>query len=243
VLIRSQPWTAAGVWVAAVTGWLLLLWGSVDMASPVMQLMMPLSAWSLANWGAVFSMWTVMMAAMMLPSAAPMVLTFAVLSRKRNERLRAFFFFSGYLALWAAFSGAATIIQWGLQSLGWITPMIVSKSVGLSAVLLLIAGIFQFSPLKQTCLRACRSPLGFLLSDWQDGLAGAWRMGARHGRYCLGCCWAMMMLLFVGGAMNLPWIVALAALVAIEKLAVRGELIAQVLGGVMIGSGIIRLII
>jgi predicted metal-binding membrane protein len=243
VLIRSQPWTAAGVWVAAVTGWLLLLWGSVDMASPVMQLMMPLSAWSLANWGAVFSMWTVMMAAMMLPSAAPMVLTFAVLSRKRNERLRTFFFFSGYLALWAAFSGAATIIQWGLQSLGWITPMIVSKSVGLSAVLLLIAGIFQFSPLKQTCLRACRSPLGFLLSDWQDGLAGAWRMGARHGRYCLGCCWAMMMLLFVGGAMNLPWIVALAALVGIEKLAVRGELIAQVLGGVMIGSGIIRLII
>lgn len=243
MLIRSQPWTAAGVWVAAVTGWLLLLWGSVDMASPVMQLMMPLSAWSLANWGAVFSMWTVMMAAMMLPSAAPMVLTFAVLSRKRNERLRTFFFISGYLALWAAFSGAATIIQWGLQSLGWITPMIVSKSVGLSAVLLLIAGIFQFSPLKQTCLRACRSPLGFLLSDWQDGLAGAWRMGARHGRYCLGCCWAMMMLLFVGGAMNLPWIVALAALVAIEKLAVRGELIAQVLGGVMIGSGIIRLII
>ena len=120
--------------------------------------------------------------------------------------------------------------------------MIVSTSAALSVTLLLIAGVFQFSPLKRACLRACRSPLGFLLSDWREGLAGAWHMGVRHGFYCLGCCWALMTLLFVGGAMNLPWIAALASLVAIEKLAPRGQLIAQALGGAMIAVGVIRLI-
>jgi predicted metal-binding membrane protein len=241
-LSRTQPWTAAGVWGAAVACWLLLLWGAIDMASPVMQLTMPLSGWSLSNWGAVFAMWVIMMGAMMLPSAAPMVLSFAALNRKGAGRSRTLLFIGAYLALWAAFGGAATILQWGLQSFGWITPMIVSTSVGLSATLLLIAGVFQFSPLKRACLRACRSPLGFLISDWRQGLAGAWHMGVRHGLYCLGCCWALMTLLSVGGAMNLPWIAALASLVAIEKLAPRGQLIAQLLGGAMIGTGIIRLV-
>jgi predicted metal-binding membrane protein len=241
-LIRIQPWTAAGIWAAALACWLLLLWGALDMASPVMQLTMPLSAWSLSNWAAVFAMWVVMMAAMMLPSATPMVLSFAALNRKRAERARTLLFISAYLALWATFGGAATIIQWVLQSHGWITPMIVSSSAALSVTLLLIAGVFQFSPLKRACLRACRSPLGFLLSDWREGLAGAWHMGLRHGFYCLGCCWALMTLLFVGGAMNLPWIAALASLVAIEKLAPRGQLIAQALGGAMIGAGVIRLV-
>jgi predicted metal-binding membrane protein len=241
-LIRIQPWTAAGIWAAALACWLLLLWGALDMASPVMQLTMPLSAWSLSNCAAVFAMWVVMMAAMMLPSATPIVLSFAALNRKRAERARTLLFISAYLALWATFGGAATMIQWALQSLGWITPMVVSTSAALSVTLLLIAGAFQFSPLKRACLRACRSPLGFLLSDWREGLAGAWHMGLRHGFYCLGCCWALMTLLFVGGAMNLPWIVALASLVAIEKLAPRGQLIAQALGGVLIGAVVIRLV-
>jgi predicted metal-binding membrane protein len=122
-----------------------------------------------------------------------------------------------------------------------VSPMIVSKSSVLSGALLLIAGVFQFSRLKHACLRACRSPLGFLMSDWRDGLWGAWRMGIRHGVYCLGCCWALMALLFVGGVMNLLWIAALAGLVAIEKLAPRGEAVAQLLGGVMIGLGVVRL--
>ena len=212
------------------------------MQSPAAQLMMPMSAWSLANWLAVFTMWTVMMAAMMLPSAAPMVLCFAALNRRRGERARTLLFVAAYLALWTAFSGAAAATQWALQSIGWVSPMIVSMSSVLSGVLLLIAGIFQFSPLKHACLRACRSPLGFLISDWRDGLWGAWHMGIRHGLYCLGCCWAMMALLFVGGVMNLLWIAALAGLVAIEKLAPKGEVVAQVLGGVMIGVGVVRLV-
>jgi len=118
--------------------------------------------------------------------------------------------------------------------------MIVSKSPVFSGVLLLIAGVFQLSRLKHACLHACRAPLGFLMSDWRSGLLGAWRMGIRHGFYCLGCCWALMALLFVGGAMNLLWIAALAGLVAIEKLAPKGELVAQVLGGAIIGAGVAR---
>jgi predicted metal-binding membrane protein len=120
--------------------------------------------------------------------------------------------------------------------------MIVSMSPVLSGALLMIAGAFQFSPLKQACLRACRSPLGFLLTDWRGGLSGAARMGVRHGLYCLGCCWALMALLFVGGVMNLLWIAALTLLVAVEKFAPRGDLLAKTLGALMIGAGAARLI-
>jgi predicted metal-binding membrane protein len=241
-LIRTHPWTTAGIWAPTLGGWLLLLWGATNMDSPAAQLMMPMSAWSVANWLAVFTMWTVMMAAMMLPSAVPMVLCFAALNRRRSEGARTLLFVSGYLALWTAFSGAAATTQWALQSLGWVSPMIVSMSSVLSGALLLIAGVFQFSRLKQACLRACRSPLGFLMSDWRVGLWGAWQMGIRHGLSCLGCCWALMALLFVGGVMNLLWIAALASLVAIEKIAPKGEVAAQVLGGIMIGVGVVRLV-
>ena len=226
---------------ATVAGWLLLLWGAIDMGSPLMQLTMPRSPWTIDNWVAVFVMWAVMMGAMMLPSAGPMMLSFATLNRKRGEGARSVLFGAAYVALWAAFGGVATLAQWALQSFGLVTPMIVSTSALLSAALLLTAGVFQFSRLKRACLRSCRSPLGFLMSDWRDGLTGAWRMGLRHGLYCLGCCWALMLLLFVGGAMNLPWIAALACLVAIEKLAPRGDLVAQILGSMLIGAGVVRL--
>jgi predicted metal-binding membrane protein len=238
-LMFGRRWTALGIWALTLGGWLVLLWGATHMNSPAARLAMPMVHWSAANWLAVFVMWTVMMAAMMLPSAAPMVMCFSALNRRRGDGARTFFFVVAYLALWGVFGGAATVAQWALQSAGWVSPMIVSRSPVFSAALLLIAGVFQFSPLKHTCLRACRSPLGFLMSDWNDGLFGAWRMGMRHGLYCIGCCWGLMALLFVGGAMNLPWIVALALVVAIEKLAPKGDMVAQLLGGVMIGAGIV----
>jgi len=144
--------------------------------------------------------------------------------------------------LWTAFAAAATAAQWALQTSGLLSPMIVSMSPVLSGALLAIAGVFQFTPLKQACLRACRSPLGFLLTDWRDGLWGAARMGVRHGLYCLGCCWALMALLFVGGAMNLLWIAALTLLVAMEKIAPKGDILAKALGTLMIGVGAARLI-
>jgi predicted metal-binding membrane protein len=238
-LIFERRWTAAGIWAATLGGWLLLLWGATNMNSPAAQLAMPMGEWSAANWLAVFVMWAVMMAAMMLPSAAPMVMCFSTLNRRRGDGARTFVFAAAYLALWGVFSGAATAAQWALQSAGLVSPMIVSMSPVFSAALLLIAGVFQFSPIKRTCLRACRSTLGFLMSDWRDGLFGAWRMGMRHGLYCIGCCWGLMALLFVGGAMNLLWIGALTFLVAIEKLAPKGDLVARLLGGVMIGAGVL----
>ncbi len=238
-LIFERRWTALGIWASALGGWLVLIWGAANMNSPAARLAMPIDHWSAANWLAVFVMWAVMMAAMMLPSAAPMVTCFSALNRRRGDGARTFFFAAAYLALWGVFSGAATAAQWALQSAGWVSPMIVSMSPVFSAALLLIAGVFQFSPIKHMCLRTCRSPLGFLMSDWSDGLFGAWRMGMRHGLYCIGCCWGLMALLFVGGVMNLLWIAALALLVAIEKLAPKGDLVARLLGGVMIAVGIV----
>ena len=240
--IRAQARTGLTLWVPALAGWLLLYWGSTNMASPLAQLTMPMSDWSAANFIAVFIMWTVMMAAMMLPSATPMVTVFGTLNERRGEALRTVAFVAGYVALWAAFGAAATAAQWALQRRGLLSPMIVSMSPAFSGALLVIAGVFQFTPLKRACLRACRSPLGFLLTDWRDGLWGAARMGARHGLYCLGCCWALMALLFVGGVMNLMWIAALTLLVAMEKLAPKGEILARALGVLMIAAGAVRLI-
>jgi predicted metal-binding membrane protein len=240
--IRAQASSGLIIWVPALLGWLLLYWGSTNMGSPPAQLTMPMSDWTWTNWLAVFIMWAVMMAAMMLPTAMPMVSVFGSLNKSRGENTRTIAFVAGYLVLWIAFAVAATAAQWMLQSRGLLSPMIVSMSPVLSGALLMIAGAFQFSPLKQACLRACRSPLGFLLTDWRGGLSGAARMGVRHGLYCLGCCWALMALLFVGGVMNLLWIAALTLLVAVEKLAPRGDLLAKALGALMIGAGAARLI-
>jgi predicted metal-binding membrane protein len=240
--IRTQASSGLIVWLPALAGWLLLYWGATNMDSPAAQLTMPMSGWSAANWLGVFLMWAVMMAAMMLPTVTPMVSVFGNLNRSRGEAGRTIVFVGGYLALWAAFGASATVAQWALQTGGLLSPMIVSMSPVLSALLLAIAGAFQFTPLKQACLRACRSPLGFLLTDWRDGLWGATWMGIRHGLYCLGCCWALMALLFVGGAMNLLWIAALTLLVAMEKLAPKGDVLAKALGALMIGAGAARLI-
>ncbi len=240
--IRAQASSGLIVWLPALTGWLLLYWGATNMGSPAARLAMPMSDWSAANWLAVFVMWGVMMAAMMLPTAMPMVSVFGTLNKNRGEVGRTAAFVTGYLALWTAFAAAATATQWTLQTKGLLSPMIVSMSPVLSTALLMIAGAFQFTPLKQACLRACRSPLGFLLTDWRDGLWGAARMGVRHGLYCLGCCWALMALLFVGGAMNLLWIAALTLLVAMEKIAPKGEILAKALGALMIGAGAARVI-
>jgi predicted metal-binding membrane protein len=233
---------AAGMLVLSVLGWGLLAWMAVDMDSEFAQLAMPSGPdWDAANLLAIGVMWAVMMAAMMLPSALPMVLTFVDLSQRRGERSRSVGFVAAYLLAWFAFSAAAVAAQWALQAAGWINPMIVSTSVLLNAVLLVIAGLYQFSPLKQVCLAQCRTPIGFLLGEWRGGRLGSFLMGWRHGLFCLGCCWALMALLFVGGVMNLAWIVALSIAVAIEKLAPGGERVAAVLGVALVGTGIWKL--
>jgi predicted metal-binding membrane protein len=179
--IGAQAWTAAALWAPALACWLVLTWGAVHMNSPLAELAMPMSDWSAANWLAVIVMWTIMMAAMMLPSIAPMVMVFANLNRKRGEGGRTLVFVAAYLALWTAFSGAATATQWALQSKGLISPMIVSTSPALTGALLIVAGVFQFTPLKTACLSACRSPLGFLMSDWRGELGARGEWGSATG--------------------------------------------------------------
>lgn len=233
--MRATVWTLAIV----AAGWAALVWLVVDMGHPVAQLTMPLSSsWDAANFVAIAGMWAVMMAAMMLPSALPMVRTFASICAQQDETARWRSFVVGYLLVWAAFSVAATAGQWGLQAAGWIDPMIVSRSAMLSAVLLVIAGVYQFSPLKHICLARCRSPLGFVLGEWRGGVRGGLVMGLRHGLHCVGCCWALMALLFVGGVMNLAWIAALSIVVAIEKLAPHGDRLGLLLGAALIAAGV-----
>lgn len=242
-LVGRQPKQAAGLLVISVMGWAGLVWMVVDMGNPVVQLTMPDSShWPTASVLAVWLMWAVMMGAMMLPSALPMILTFASLGMRTGERARTHSFVAAYILVWFVFSAGATATQWALQFMGWVNPMIVSTSAWLTGLLLLIAGVYQFSPLKNACLARCRTPLGFLLGEWRAGTHGAFVMGVRHGLLCVGCCWALMALLFVGGVMNLAWIAALSMAVAIEKLAPRGQRVAAVLGLVLMAAGLFRLL-
>lgn len=242
-IIVHHQWTLTFLILAlSLIGWALLAWMALDMGHPVAQLMMPTSStWTTANLWAILCMWAIMMAAMMLPSALPTVMSFARLCERGGEHPRFFAFVVAYLLVWVVFSVAATAMQWVLQYADWINPMIASTSVGLSGSLLLIAGVYQFSPLKRVCLSNCRTPLGFLLGEWRTGIGGAFVMGMRHGWFCLGCCWALMALLFVGGVMNIAWIAALSIAVAIEKMAPYGEKVASVLGVGLIAAGAMRL--
>jgi predicted metal-binding membrane protein len=242
-LVAQHPTRTAVILAISSAAWTFTAWMALDMDHPLAQLMMPPAGqWRVSNMIAILLMWSVMMAAMMLPSGLPMILTFAHLSALRGERARARVFVAAYLLVWIMFSATATSLQWGLQAMGWVDPMAASTSARLTAWLLLIAGVYQFSPLKRACLARCRTPLGFLLGEWRGGAAGAWRMGLRHGVLCAGCCWALMVLLFIGGAMNLAWVAALAIVVAIEKMAPRGERIAAALGLALIAAGLWKLV-
>ncbi len=184
--------------------------------------------WDAAYAVLMFFMWWVMMLAMMLPSATPAILLFAALKRRtETEEFPALpaiaAFTAGYAAAWAGFSLIAVALQWTFERVGILSPMMLNAtSLGLAGGVLLAAGLYQLTPLKQACLRHCRSPVQFLSAHWRKSVGGAFGMGARHGMYCLGCCWALMALLFFGGVMNLWWVAGLAALVAVEKLVPRG---------------------
>jgi predicted metal-binding membrane protein len=180
-----------------------------------------------------------MMTAMMVPTAAPMILVFASLNRRRHDPQPLLtstgVFLLGYLVVWSGFAALATVAQWGLHIGALLSPMMVSISPILGGALLLAAGVFQLSPIKYACLSNCRTPIGFLMTEWRDGPRGALVMGLRHGLYCLGCCWALMSLLFVLGVMNLLWIAALAGFVLVEKVTPRGHLVSRLSGLVLIG--------
>ncbi len=197
--------------------------------------------WTPLTFVLMFAMWWVMMLGMMLPGAAPMVLLFARVHRRRlgdpDPLLPTALFASGYLLVWGAFGAAATGLQWGLGEAALLSPHMAGASPALGAALFLAAGAYQLTPLKRACLVHCRAPVEFLARHWRAGRLGAVRMGAVHGAFCVGCCWALMALLFAGGVMNLLWVALLAAFVLAEKLAPKGEWVARAGGGAMLAFG------
>jgi predicted metal-binding membrane protein len=198
--------------------------------------------WGAADLLSTFLMWAVMMVAMMLPSASPMILAFAGVNRARRAKSLSYVgtavFVLGYVAVWSAFSAAATAAQAALHSAALLSPMTSGSSRAIGGALLLAAGIFQWTPWKNACLHHCRTPLGFILTEWRDGSRGAFQMGWKHGFYCVGCCWLLMALLFVVGVMNLWWVAGIAAFVLVEKTIPAGPLIARAAGALLVACGL-----
>jgi predicted metal-binding membrane protein len=192
--------------------------------------------WTKGEWGYLVAMWSIMMVAMMLPSALPTIMLVARVPRATPG------FITGYLLAWGAYSLVAATIQWTLHRTLLVSDAMVSVSPLLSGALLLAAGAFQFTPLKAKCVAHCRSPLSFLLRHWQEGPSGALRMGIRHGTYCVGCCWALMALLFVLGVMNLLWVTGLAVLVLLEKVLPAGKWVTRGGGAALLVWGIFVLL-
>jgi predicted metal-binding membrane protein len=239
---RDRVAIAAGLVVVIALCWAWIVPMARDMYGP----MTGASAWMMiATWDAryltlLWAMWSVMMAGMMLPSAVPMLLLYANADRQRagaaSSHARVYALAAGYLLVWVVFSVLVTLLQWMLSGMLAMTPMM-EATPRVAAILLMTAGIYQLSPLKAACLRVCRSPLSFIAQHWRGGAGGAFRMGADHGVYCLGCCWALMLLLFAGGVMNLAVIAALTAAVLVEKLAPFGEQTARISGVLLIAAG------
>jgi predicted metal-binding membrane protein len=245
-LKRDRTIVLAGVAGLSALAWayLLVLARRMPHEDMTMAMAMPhMQIWGATEVLLTWVMWAVMMVAMMTPSAAPMILTFATLNRQRQGQQGPFVpttvFVLGYLLVWGGFSVVATLAQWGLHTGALLSPMLVSTSPVLGGLLLVVAGLFQWTPLKSTCLRQCRSPLGFFMTEWREGAWGALVMGLRHGSYCVGCCWVLMALLFVAGVMNLLWVAVLAAFVLVEKVLPRGELVGRVVGGVLMLAGLV----
>jgi predicted metal-binding membrane protein len=244
-----------GLAVICLLSWLYIIAGAgtgmstinmttwqLPLPAPSTSAVMP---WSLFYWIIMACMWWVMMIAMMVPSAAPMVMLYTRVHRYAQKTgqmdptvIPTAAFASGYLLTWLVFSLAATSLQWLLEQAGLMhTMMMWITNNMLSGSFLMIAGIYQLSPLKNICLKHCRSPADYLYRHWRRGRLGAARMGLEHGLYCVGCCWSLMALLFVGGVMNLVWIAGLAIFVLIEKLAQNGHWFGRASGLLMIIAG------
>lgn len=237
----------AGLVGITILSWAYLIYLAWRMGQMNMDMAMPqMQVWGVVDLLLLFVMWVVMMVAMMVPSATPLVLLFAAVNRKRQERadpvVPTGIFLLGYLLAWTGYSVLATLAQWGLHAAALLSPSMASSSPVLGGSLLIVAGVFQWTPLKQACLRHCRSPLGFLTSAWREGTKGALMMGLSHGGYCLGCCWILMALLFVAGVMNLLWVAAITAFVLLEKVLPRGARVGLVAGGALVLAGVLVLI-
>jgi predicted metal-binding membrane protein len=190
--------------------------------------------WQAADFVFTFTMWAVMMVGMMSATAAPVLLVFAASHARRVPSGRptmSLLFGLGYLVIWVGFSALATVAQWGLHNAALLSPAMTVESARIAGALLIIAGVYQLTPMKNACLAHCQSPLAFLMHHWRDGRTGAFRMGLEHGLYCLGCCWALMVVLFAVGVMNLVWVAALTIFILLERVGRGGAIVSRV-GGV-----------
>jgi len=256
ILRRDRAIIIAALGVLTALAWIDLIWLANDMAMDRMEMtgyrmipsgqawMMPASSsWQPIEFALVFAMWVVMMIGMMTPSAAPIILIHARVGRRSAES-RPFsstgWFAGGYLLAWVAFSAVATLAQWALERAALLTPMMASASKIVGGILLILAGLYQWTPLKDICLSQCQAPLGFILrhGGFQGAATSSLMLGFRHGVYCLGCCWALMALLFALGVMNLFWIATLAVLVLLEKVIPLGRVIARIAGIVSFAGGL-----
>jgi predicted metal-binding membrane protein len=256
VLRRDRLLVAGALAMTAALAWAYLVWLAADMNMGGMDMsgfrmipagigiMLPATEpWRAIEFAYVFLMWAVMMVGMMAPSAAPMILMYARVGRQgtiAGKPLAATgWFAAGYFLAWIGFSLAATLVQWMIERATLLDFRMASASNVLGGIVLIAAGVYQWSPLKDACLAECQSPIGFLMryGGFRGDLPGCLHMGFRHGAYCIGCCWALMALLFVGGVMNVLWIAMLALLVLLEKLAPFGRWIARAAGVACVATG------
>jgi len=247
LLRRDRTIVITGLVTITLLAWLYTINRSARMTGmegmSITQMGMPgMQVWQAEDILLNLIMWAVMMIAMMTPSASPMILTYAGLNRRRTTGTTSIFttpsFLLGYLILWFTFSAGATLLQWKFQSAGLLSPNTIRLTPFAGGILLIMAGIFQFTPLKDICLANCRTPLSFLTTEWRDGSKGALVMGLRHGLYCLGCCWNLMLLLFVAGVMNLLWVAFIAGFVIVEKVTPAGYWVSRVGGLLILGWGV-----
>jgi predicted metal-binding membrane protein len=254
VIQRERVWMALGLAATTALGWVDLARSAASIHAMSIEAQRhaaigtaDLQVWGASDWLGLFAMWSVMMVAMMLPSAAPVIrLILAVYRRRRHDpraRLVAVTFVAGYLLAWTAFSAAAASAQLALHRAALLTDDMSLASATMSGVILLMAGAYEWLPIKNMCLRHCQLPLGFLTRYWREGVGGGFVLGVRYGGFCVGCCWLLMTLLFVLGVMNLLWVAVLAALVMLERLTPHGLVLGRFAGVVIAGWGVYLLTI
>ncbi len=239
-----------GIVIAALAAITILAWTHLYAMSPSLAILTDgafcvtpmVAAWSMSDALIAFFMWNVMMVGMMIPTASPMILMFSTTNRRlrsgEGSLVPTAVFVLGYLLVWSGYSALAVVAQWALHSASLLSPLWLRTTPAIGGLLFITAGVFQWTPWKYACLSHCRTPLSFLMTEWRDGRRGALVMGLKHGAYCAGCCWAIMALMFVAGAMNLLWTAVLAVFMLVEKVAPGGVIIGRTAGVIFIVAGV-----
>ena len=250
-IIRSLPVPKVLILLIVITfaAWSALIYQHWQMKHLTMSHMwMPPSSawqWQFNDFIVVYMIWAVMMAAMMLPSALPMIQAYSKACQQRytSDTPFSYLFSFAYLLIWFVFSIALTLLQWQLHSLQWLSAMMDNNNVLLASGILISAGLYQFTALKNACLRHCRTPFSFLLNSWRNGKQGAFNMGLIHGSTCVGCCWAQMLIMFAVGVMNITGMVLLTLFILVEKsLPANEHFISRIAGGILCIWGLLLLL-